>query len=1056
MAEALTSDLTEDQPPCAREPIHIPGTIQPHGALVVLDPNRDMTVIAASANIARFLPEGSPSEGIVPGGKLDDLLGREFREELQSLLETESFRNGTPWEISIQERGGCPELEASIHLQAGLVLVELEILTFQDVYETLAATRILQRSIAQLQRTTGDLRDLASVVVSAVRLLTGYERVLIYQFDQDQHGQALAEEKVSDWDQSLSGQRFHASNIPPQARELYLLAPLRCMWDRDATPVPLHVDPGWAGSGVTGRAIDLSYAKLRSISPMHLAIHRALGIDGLMSLSLIQDGELWGLIVCHHRQPHSTTPGQRAAAMALANAFAVRVGPAERAQIEQARRADAQRLGELLANMAAADDAGPALTSGKITIASLFNATGAAVLHGGKTLLVGSTPPEVAVLELASWLRNHDGDVFQTDRLPSLYPDWAPHASTACGIVAVFLAADRSEMLLWFRGAETPLVDSDTTLKPEQAAALLRQASFKRVGGPRHAFARPWAAWELEIAAALGHAVTEVIIRSLRRIADLNDRLRQSQMLETASQAQIGMTMRRANKMLEAKVKAQQAQEVIEAEFHFATQAGGLGVWKLELGTHELTTSDMCKNNFGRGQHVPFTYDELLNAVHPDDRERMKAAVDRSTLTGASYEIELPIVRPNGAAGWVQMQAQVVHADDGIVASLVGISLDITERVLTQERIRQSQKIEAIGRLTAGVAHDFNNVLQVLLGGIENAIDEVADRPEVCADLELSLQAGQRGARLTSHLLSFSRQQILSPAPLDLSPLLKNLSRTLMRTLGHDIAVRVEIASNLPYALADAAHLDAALLNLALNARDAMPQGGELRIAAHTRNGHIVVSVTDTGEGMTPDVLMHACEPFFSTKGLNGSGLGLSMVQGFARQSGGELNIRSTPGQGTRIEISLPSTAQNTLASRTVKTAPVRGQGRVLVVDDEPDVGRVTAVFLRKTGFEVVLATDANAALYELGAGLAFNALVTDYAMPGMNGADLVLCAREFHPLLPALIITGYAGAEGLDALPSDVAILRKPFQREDLACRVKELIENEVVAGQDLSEADQ
>ena len=1055
MAEALILDLTEDQPSCAQEPIHIPGTIQPHGALVVLDPDRDMAVVAASANIARFLPEGLPGEGIVPGGKLGDLLGREFCEHLQTLLETEGFRSGTPWEMSIQARGGCPELEASVHLQAGLVLVELEVLTFQDVYETLAATRILQRSTAQLQRTTGDLGELASVVVSAVRLLTGYERVLIYKFDQDQHGQVLAEDKVSDWDQSLSGQRSHASNIPPQAWKLYLLAPLRCMWDRDATPVPLHVDPDWAGSGATGRAIDLSYAKLRSVSPTHLAIHRALGIDGMMSLSLIQDGELWGLIVCHHRQPHLTTPGQQAAAMALANAFAVRVGPAERAQIEQARRADAQRLGELLANMAAAEDAGLALTSGKVTIASLFNATGAAVLHDGKTLLVGSTPPEVAVLELAIWLRNHDGDVFQTDRLPSLYPSWVPHAPTACGIVAVFLAADRSEMLLWFRRAETPLVDSDTTLNPEQAAALLQQASFKRVGEPRHAFARPWAAWELEIAAALGHAVTEVIIRSLRRIANVNERLRQLEMLETARQAQIGLTMRQANEMLRAKVQAQQAQQATEAELQFASQAGGLGIWKLELGTNELTASDMCKNNFGRNRGIPFTYNELLNAARPDDRERMIAAVHRSTVTGANHEIELAILRPSGAAGWVQMQAQVVYAGDGTVASLVGISLDITERVLMQERVRQSQKIEAIGRLTAGIAHDFNNVLQALLGGIEIAIDEVADRPEVCASLELSLQAGQRGARLTSHLLSFSRQQILRPAPLDLSPLLENLSRTLMRTLGHDIAVRIEIASNLPYVLADAAHLDAALLNLALNARDAMVRGGELRIAAHARNGHIVIAVTDTGEGMTSDVLVQACEPFFSTKGLKGSGLGLSMVQGFARQSGGELNIRSVPGQGTRIEISLPSAVQATLPGPVARAQSVRGHGRVLVVDDEADVGRVVGVFLRKAGFEVVSVADANTALYELGAGLPFDALVTDYAMPGMNGADLVLCARETHPVLPALIITGYAGAEGLDTLPPGVVTLRKPFQREDLTHKVKELVENKDSAWESLGEID-
>ena len=418
-----------------------------------------------------------------------------------------------------------------------------------------------------------------------------------------------------------------------------------------------------------------------------------------------------------------------------------------------------------------------------------------------------------------------------------------------------------------------------------------------------------------------------------------------------------------------------------------------------------------------------------------------------SVATGADYKIETPIVRSNGTPGWVQMQAQVLHAADGAEVGLAGISLDITERVLSQERIRQSQRIEAIGRMTAGVAHDFNNVLQALLGGIELAIDDVADRPAVSANLELALQAGLRGARLTSHLLSFSRQQILRPAALDLGPLLQTLSRTLTRTLGRDITINVEIAANLPHVMADAAHLDSALLNLALNARDAMPQGGELLITAEATGTHVAITVADTGEGMAPEVMAQACEPFFTTKGLKGSGLGLSMVQGFARQSGGELSIQSVRGQGTRIEITLPLALPLTPSELTVPPERVQGQGRVLIVDDEVDVGRVTAAFLHKAGFHVTMVGEANAALQKLRTGFAFDALVTDYAMPGMNGAELVRYARELCPKLPILIITGYAGAGGLDNLPPDVTILRKPFQRDDLTRRVKDLVESDMVA---------
>ena len=212
--------------------------------------------------------------------------------------------------------------------------------------------------------------------------------------------------------------------------------------------------------------------------------------------------------------------------------------------------------------------------------------------------------------------------------------------------------------------------------------------------------------------------------------------------------------------------------------------------------------------------------------------------------------------------------------------------------------------MEAVGHLTAGVAHDFNNLLAVLQGNLELALDEGMGAGEMREHMQAALRAVRRGERLTGHLLSFSRQQALRPAPLDLPPLLEDLSRTLSRTLGRDIALRVEARPGLPHAFADAAHLDAALLNLALNARDAMPGGGELRIEAYADAGagRVVVAVSDTGAGMAPEVLARACEPFFTTKGLKGSGLGLSMVQGFAQQSDGGLAIRSAPGRGTRVE----------------------------------------------------------------------------------------------------------------------------------------------------------
>lgn len=366
------------------------------------------------------------------------------------------------------------------------------------------------------------------------------------------------------------------------------------------------------------------------------------------------------------------------------------------------------------------------------------------------------------------------------------------------------------------------------------------------------------------------------------------------------------------------------------------------------------------------------------------------------------------------------------------------------EAQAAENRLRHGQRVEAVGRLSAEVAHDFNNVLQVLLGGLELAIDGLTDRPLVRADLETALQAAQRGARLTSHLLSFSRQQALFPERMDLAPLLTQLEGTLKRTLGHRIEVTLSVSPDLPQILVDVSHLDAALLNLALNARDAMPAGGTLHIDARAVLGELVIAVSDTGEGMTPEVLALACDPFFSTKGAKGSGLGLAMAQGFARQSGGELRIRSTPGEGTQVEIWLPTAPLFEAVPVAPKPFSVAGTGKILVVDDDPDVLRLTAAVLRKSGFEVTTAGNGGAAIAELRAGHSFEVLVTDFAMHGIDGAELARLARELQPALPILVMSGYAGNQGMERLPAGVSILRKPFRRAEIVRQIRDMVAGE------------
>jgi PAS domain S-box-containing protein len=413
-------------------------------------------------------------------------------------------------------------------------------------------------------------------------------------------------------------------------------------------------------------------------------------------------------------------------------------------------------------------------------------------------------------------------------------------------------------------------------------------------------------------------------------------------------------------------------------------------------------------------------------------------------------ERPLLALKKDGSEMEVDIWVSSIETDDGV--KLLATIVDISDRVRLEEQVRQSMKMHAIGRVTAGVAHDFNNLLLALGGSLEMLLEEVADRPAAMEWGRIALRAATRGKDLTDRLLSFSRQQLLVPRRV----LVRDLFGELEKLIGHlfkqdtATATKIVIVPSAPglAVMADLGQLEAALINLAMNARDAMPSGGCLRFSAYAADadpemvlpGHYtVISVADTGSGMEADTLLHACDPFFSTKGVAGSGLGLSMVQGFARQSGGEAHISSVPGEGTTIDLWLPSASG---ASEVVAPVALPAQlaGHVLLVDDSEDSLLVSAIFLRSAGLNVTGKSSGDLALAELAGGKRFDAVVTDFAMPGMSGLELLRRAREIDPSMVGMIITGFSDPEALSQL-GEVAMLRKPFNRAELICAVQKLI---------------
>jgi PAS domain S-box-containing protein len=380
---------------------------------------------------------------------------------------------------------------------------------------------------------------------------------------------------------------------------------------------------------------------------------------------------------------------------------------------------------------------------------------------------------------------------------------------------------------------------------------------------------------------------------------------------------------------------------------------------------------------------------------------------------------------------------------------------EMAEREHTEAQLLQAQKMEAVGQLASGLAHDFNNLLAAILGNLELLEMRLPDQG-LLKLVQAAARSARRGATLNEQLLAFSRKQHLAPKPVDVNALIIGLGDLLRRTLGGTVEVATALAGDLWPALVDPHQLELVLLNLAINGRDAMPLGGKMRIESGNARAseldaslglapgdYVVITVADTGTGMTPEILARACEPFFTTKEPGkGSGLGLAQVYGVARQSGGGLRLKSAVGTGTTVELYLPRSLAQVMPaaeSRKASVTPVCGRRtRVLVVDDNEEVREVIVAYLDALDCPAMQAASGRTALEFLADNPgAIDLLMADYAMPGMSGIELVQAVRAKCPALPAIIVTGYADTRGFDS-GADAILLKKPFRMNDLAATVE------------------
>ncbi|QIK79851.1 response regulator [Sphingomonas piscis] len=531
-----------------------------------------------------------------------------------------------------------------------------------------------------------------------------------------------------------------------------------------------------------------------------------------------------------------------------------------------------------------------------------------------------------------------------------------------------------------------------------------------------------------------------------------------------AKTKEIERKARQEQALLDANLRANAERLKVEQELRRAEQRQNAIIQSLPIMLYlePLECEDRCPI-FVSGNMEPmtgFTLEQVAGTpalwadrLHPDDRGRVLTALEERQQTGR-FSVEYRWRCADDTYRDFHDQAVLLRDPAGRPIEFAGTLTDVTDRKSLESQLVHAQKMDAIGKLTGGIAHDFNNLLAAVIGGLGMIERRAALDEEQTKILLMTKRAAEQGTELVRRLLAFARRQKLEPSAIELQSLSEAVAELLTHTLGGLVQLNWRNEDRIWPAFADQAQLELALMNLIINARDAMPHGGAIEVEAHNRSyggdgtldveagDYVVISVSDTGHGIAPEQLEKVLEPFFTTKEVGkGTGLGLSMVYGFAQQSGGAFRLQSKVGKGTCAELWLPKAPDNLAAARepSNKDRPVwNGRSlRILLVDDHEEVRRATAGMLEDLGHEVIEAREGQVAL-ELVSGTGhYDLLVTDYAMPKQSGTDLIRQVRKHRPDLPSLIITGYADAEAISDRPADVCVLSKPFDINEMSSAI-------------------
>ena len=851
---------------CEDEPIRIPGAIQQHGFMLLLD-RRGEHVVAASENAEGFL--ALPLK-LILGASVDTILEREVLAALRAGIRSDETGSLLTFLGSFKMRD---ELHSVITHRVG----DLRVLEFERL-DHLVSPELMNSVITNFVATLSTLKsetELLQAITRQVKDLTGFDRVLLYRFDQAGHGTVLTEENNGTLPSYLD-LRFPATDIPRQARELYVLNTVRIIPDATYAPSPLR-----ASAQKTVEGLDLSLSLLRSVSPIHLEYMRNMGTLSSMSISIVCDGKLWGLISGHHATPHSVPYLVRSACDLLTRIVASQLMAFRTAsKLEKMMHFHGVHR-RMLTHMAAENDYVAALASQMSDLTQVTDGTGAALIIDGHCEMQGETPGEQAIQRLAAWMDAQPAlMLFESGHLKREI-EWADEISNvACGLLAVRISDVRQSYLMWFRPevvstvnwAGEPPALSDGESKGNGEKSLHPRESFKIWKQMVRGQSAPWTEMEIESAREFRNALVTI---SLKR--------------------------------------AEEAVELSEARFRQLTHALPSPVWTSD-DDGQLTYVNQKWRDQRLGDRGRW-YENV--GLAPEEEARCDQLWKTAVAAGVTFEAELRFhAGSEEVERWNLVRSIPFLRADDTRAGWVGTCTDLTDRRDREAALRMAEKLALTGRMTSVIAHEINNPLEAITNVLYLMGQEVQGNASALNYLEMAQFEIERISGITKQTLRWSKDSIQQAEFATAGDLFEEVVRLFAAKIrNRQITVTIVGGENLRF-YAVIGQIRQVMANLLSNALDAVPAGGRVWLEATTSEGELEIMVRDEGEGMSEETQRQLFRPFFSTKGDLGNGLGLYISNEIVERHGGRLAVESTLGIGTTMRISLPDVAPEELKGR--------------------------------------------------------------------------------------------------------------------------------------------